>query len=123
MNNGDRGSCWHDKGFVSAGEKFTFRKGKDLPVADSLVDEPRGSGGLDGLIHDGVPIEDMSRTSSRVTVVTESVWTSMLINRDRRSCWHNKGFVSVEKFNVSQREDLPVADRTRWWMSPREWRS
>ena len=43
MNNRDRGSCWHDKGFVSTGEKFTFRKGKDLPAADSLVDEPRGA--------------------------------------------------------------------------------
>ena len=65
---------WRDQDLVSADENFTFDKERDLPVVDLIVDESRGSNGLEGLDPDGISIEDMLRTSSVVAVVTESVW-------------------------------------------------
>jgi hypothetical protein len=67
-------SVWHDEDIVSADENFMFGGERDLPVAELIVDESRGGNGLEGLDPDGISIEDVSRTSSGVAVVIESVW-------------------------------------------------
>src|ERR1700684_3305767 len=74
INEENREICWRDRVLVNASENFTFDEERDLLVTDLIVDGSRENIGYGGLNPDIISNEDVSRTSSRVAVVTESVW-------------------------------------------------
>ena len=74
INDENREIYGRNKGLVSADEKFMFDDERDLPGLDLIMDESRRSNSLEGLKPDDVSIKDVSRTSSGLEVVTESVW-------------------------------------------------